>query len=268
MNINSFICRKIRNVETYDPETDIIQSKYPSVEEGKITMSCEGTETTDVDGATIETIYKAHKATFEGNLSTPSLDLLSAQMGSEKEIATDSLPINVPFSHTFKIENNKVVLIEGYEPKDNIFKNVVLAQGRDQFSTRFELGTLDESGTVEEGKYAYDSTTRTITLPEGTTGELFVNFLMSSKEAIKLAKKSDGIPKYQKIIINAYFSDPCDSNKLYSGVIVADRAQIDPSSIEIALQSDTKHGFKYNMTKDYCSEDANLFEVYVYKDAQ
>lgn len=55
----------------------------------------------------------------------------------------------------------------------------------------------------------------------------------------------------------------CDDNKLYSGVIVSNRAKLNPEQIEMALTKTGKHSFEIDMLKDFCEEDDDLFTIIV-----
>ena len=63
--------------------------------------------------------------------------------------------------------------------------------------------------------------------------------------------------------IYAYFRDKCNENLVYSGVIIANKAKLNPESVELALTSTGKHAFEFQMMRDYCDEEAELFSIIV-----
>ena len=126
--------------------------------------------------------------------------------------------------------------------------------------------TFTVSATKGEGKFTIDASNRTITLPEGTTGRVFVNYEKETSTAVQVVKRTDGVPEVKTLLIHAIFHDPCNKNLVYAGVIRCPRAQIDPSSVELSLKSDGKHPASYVLNKEYCAEDGKLFDILVSED--
>ena len=80
---------------------------------------------------------------------------------------------------------------------------------------------------------------------------------------MKVTNKSNEFPTTGSLKVFAYFRDKCNDNLVYSGAIIAQKAKLNPESVEIALTSTGKHGFEFNIQKDYCDEDGDLFSIII-----
>lgn len=258
-NPNELIFEKIRSVEEYDLETDELTGRYTQIEEPSLKTSADGVTVTDAMGAEICTFYNAQTGTFDFTNSLFSLDLAASQYGTEKEVASDSSKIRVPVSEVIEIKDNIVTL--KYIPVGTTgaeVKYVKVINDSNEFGETYSI-----SATAGAGKFTLDAVTKTITLPEGTTGRVFVNYERESSSAVEVTKTSSGVPKVKKLIIHAIFHDKCNENIVYAGVIVCPRAKIDPSSVELSLKADGKHSANYKLQKPYCDDTGKLFNIIV-----
>jgi len=262
-NPNELILEKIRAVEEYDPSTNELTGRYTQIEDPSLKTSADATEVTDSMGATIYTIYNAQKGTFDFTNSLFSLDLAASQYGSKKVIADETNKIIVPVSEVIMIGSDHTAVLK-YVPVGVTgaeVKYVKVINSDNTFGKTYEV-----SATAGDGKFTIDATSKKITLPDDVTGKVFVNYEKESSEAVSVTKKTDGVPEVKTLLIHAIFHAVCDTNTVYAGIIRCPRAQIDPSSTEISLKADGKHGASYILQKDYCSEDAKLFDIIVSKD--
>ena len=262
-NPNELVLEKIRAVEEYDPATSEMLGRYTQIEEPSLKTSAEGVEVTDAMGSSIMTFYNAQKGIFDFTNSLLSLDLAASQYGSKKEIATEASKITIPVSEIITVGSDHTVVLK-YTPVGTSgaeVKYVKIINSNNTFGETYEV-----SATAGEGKFTLDASTKTITLPDGVSGKVFVNYNKESGAAVKVTKRTDGEPVVVSLLIHAIFHDPCNKNIVYAGVISVPRAQIDPSSIELSLKSDGKHAASYILQKDYCSEDSKLFDILVSED--
>lgn len=262
-NLNELILEKIRSVEEYDPATNELTGRYTQIEEPSLKTSADATEVTDAMGASIYTIYKAQKGTFDFTNSLFSLDLAASQYGSEKVVANDTDKLLVPVSEVITIGTDHTAVLK-YVPAGTAgaeIKYVKVLNSDNTFGETYEV-----SAAAGEGKFTLNAETKTITLPDEVTGRVFVNYEKESTEAVQVTKKTDSIPKVKTLLIHAIFHSVCDTNIVYAGVIRCPRAQIDPSGTELSLKSDGKHSASYILQKDYCSDSGKLFDIIISKD--
>lgn len=262
-NPNELILEKIRAVEEYDPATLELTGRYTQIEDPSLKTSADATEVTDAMGTPIHAFYRAQKGNFDFTNSLFSLDLAASQFGSTKKVASDTAKITMPVSETIVIGSDHTVVLK-YVPIGTVgaeVKYVKVINANNTFGTTYEV-----SATAGEGKFTINAKTKTLTLPDGVTGRVFVNYEKETATAVQVIKKTDGVPEVKTLLIHAIFHDPCNSNLVYAGIIRCPRAQIDPSSVEISLKSDGKHGASYILNKEYCSDDSNLFDILVSQD--
>lgn len=262
-NPNELILEKIRAVEEYDPATNELTGRYTQIEEPSLKTSADATEVTDSMGATIQTFYNAQKGTFDFTNSLFSLDLAASQYGSDKVVATDNKKILMPVSEVITIGADHTAVLK-YVPVGTAGAEVKYVKVINENNTFGE--TYEVAATAGEGKFTIDAATKTITLPEGVTGRVFVNYEKESSSAVQVVKKTDGVPEVKTLLIHAIFHDPCNQNLVYAGVIRCPRAQIDPSSTELSLKADGKHAASYVLNKEYCSDDSRLFDILISED--
>lgn len=262
-NPNELVFERVRSVEEYDPATNELTGRYTQIEDPSLKISADSTDVTDAMGSTIQTFYKAQKGIFEFVNSLLSLDLAVSQFGSTKKVASESQKLIIPVSETITIGSDGTVVLK-YIPigvTGAEVKYVKVINENNTFGSTYEV-----SATAGEGKFTIDADTKTITLPSGISGRVFVNYERETSTAVQVEKKTDGVPEVKTLLIHAIFHDPCNKNLVYAGVIRCPRAQIDPSSVELSLKSDGKHSASYTLSKEYCSEDGNLIDIIVSKD--
>lgn len=262
-NPNELVLEKIRAVEEYDPATSELTGRYTQIEDPSLQTSADGTQVTDAMGAEITTFYNAQTGTFSFTNSLFSLDLAASQFGSKKEVADENNKIIVPVSEIITIDANHTAVLK-YTPVGTTgaeVKYVKVINENNTFGEKYEV-----SATAGDGKFTIDAATKTITLPDSVTGRVFVQYERESDVAVKVTKKTDGVPEVKTLLIHAIFHDPCNTNLIYAGVINVPRAQINPESVEINLTPDGKHSAEYKLQKPYCDENARLFDIIVSED--
>ncbi len=262
-NPNELVLEKIRAVEEYDPATSELTGRYTQIEEPSLKTNADGTTVSDAMGAEITTFYNAQTGTFGFTNSLFSLDLAASQFGSKKEIASTDNKIIIPVSEIIPIGTDHTVVLK-YKPVGVTgaeVKYVKVINENNTFGAKYEV-----AATAGEGKFTLNAETKTITLPEDVTGRVFVQYERESENAVKITKKTDGVPEVKTLLIHAIFHDPCNVNLVYAGVINVPRAQINPESVEINLTPDGKHSAEYKLQKPYCDENARLFDIIISED--
>lgn len=262
-NPNELVLEKIRAVEEYDPATSELLGRYTQIESPSLKTSADAQTVTDAMGSTVATFYKAQKGNFDFSNSFFSLDLAASQYGSKKLVATDSQKITMPVSEVITIGSDHTAVLK-YTPVGTAgaeVKYVKVINDNNTFGETYEV-----SATAGEGKFTINAATKTITLPEGVTGKVFVNYEKETSTAAQITKAADSTPMVKTLLIHAIFHDICNTNVVYAGIIRCPRAQIDPSSTEISLSPDGKHAASYILQKDYCDDNGTLFDIIISED--
>lgn len=258
-NPNELVIEKVRAVEEYDIETNELIGRYTQIEEPSLNLSAEGTDVTDAMGAPITTFYNAQSGTFGFSNSLFSLDLAASQFGSKKVTGE----IEVPVSETITIGSDHTVTLK-YVPvgtEGSEIKYVKVINADNTFGKTYTV-----SSTPGDDKFTLSASDKKITLPDGVTGKVFVNYKRTSTEAAMVTKTADSIPEVKSLLIHVIFHDPCNTNNVIAGVISCPRAQVDPSSIDISLASDGKHAVSYLLRVPYCGDEKKICDVIVSRD--
>lgn len=262
-NPNELVLEKIRAVEEYDPATSELTGRYTQIEDPSLQTSADGTQVTDAMGAEITTFYNAQTGTFSFTNSLFSLDLAASQFGSKKEVAGTDNKIIIPVSEVITIGADHTAVLK-YVPVGVTGAEVKYAKvinENNTFGTTYEV-----AATAGSDVFTLDAENKTLTFPDDVTGRVFVQYERESDAAVKVTKKTDGVPEVKTLLIHAIFHDPCNINLIYAGVINVPRAQINPESVELNLTPDGKHSAEYKLQKPYCDETAKLFDIIVSED--
>lgn len=265
-NPNELVLEKIRAVEEYDPTTNELIGRYTQIEEPSLKTSANGTTVTDAMGAEIVTFYNAQTGTFSFTNSLFSLDLAASQFGSAKEIADKNNKIIVPVSETITIGSDHTAVLKyvPVSPEGVVGAEVKYAKVINENNTFGK--TYIAAATAGDDVFTINAETKTLTFPDDVTGKVFVQYDREAEKAVKVTKKTDGVPEVKSLLIHAIFHDVCNTNLVYAGIISIPRAQINPESVEISLTSEGKHAAEYKLQKAYCDEASKLFDIIISKD--
>ncbi len=261
-NVNELILDKVRSLTAHDLSTGEMLFRLTSLEDPSLSCTAEGEEVVDAVGALITTLYRAKKATFSASNSLISLDLAAAQYGTQKEIASQEKKITVPTYEIITIENGATDVSLKKAPVGGV--SYIYALDRGEIATSYAVGsaaTATEFVIDDNGK---------ITLPTGLTGKIYVEYSyeadgdeLTKNGANRIVNKTSNFPASCSMKIYAYFRDKCNDNIVYSGVIVSPKAKLNPEQVELALTSTGKHAFEFQMMRDYCDDEADLFSIIV-----
>lgn len=266
LNLNELIIDRVRSLTAHDLSTGEMLFRLTSLEDPSLNCTAEGEEVVDAIGALITTLYRAKKATFSASNSLISLDLAAAQFGTKKEIASADNMVNVPTYEVITIgadaDGNPLPTVE--------LKNAAVGDIPYIYSiVSGEVGTSYKYGAAASAEeFTIGEDKKTITLPTGLSGKIYVEYTYAAdgtekNGANRIVNKTSEFPNACSMKIYAYFRDKCNENVVYSGVIVANKAKLNPESIELALTSTGKHPFEFQMMRDYCDEEAELFSIIV-----
>ena len=256
-NKNELILDKVRSLTTHDLSTGEMLFRLTSLEDPSLQCTAEGEEITDAIGAVITTLYRAKKATFSATNSLISLDLAAAQYGTKKEIGSANSKIKVPTYEIITIPSDATEVKLAHTPVNDVAWIYSIANG--------EIGTAYKVGSTVSAVEFVISEDGTITLPTGMTGKIFVEYEYETENANRIVNKASNFPEACSLKIYAYFRDKCNENLVYSGVVIAPKAKLNPEQVELALTSTGKHAFEFQMMKDYCADEGEdeLFAIVV-----
>lgn len=276
-NVNELIIDRVRSLTAHDLSNGEMLFRLTSLEDPSLACQAESEEVVDAIGALITTLYRAKKATFSASNSLMSLDLAAAQFGAKKEIAGSSdekgnvKKINVPTFEIITVEKGATEVSLKKVPvdadNDGFVVKYIYALNNNEIATRYTAGDA-----VSDKEFVIDATGK-ITVPTGMTDKTYKLYVEYTYEADgneekknganRIVNKTSEFPEACSVKIYAYFRDKCNENIVYSGVIVANKAKLNPESVELALTSTGKHPFELQMMRDYCDDEAELFSIII-----
>lgn len=262
LDANELILDKVRFLTAHDISSGEMLFRLTSLEDPSLQTGAEGEELTDSVGALITTLYRAKTATFSATNSLLSLDLAAAQFGTKREKAATGNKITVPAYEIITVENGTTE-VELKKKVSNAVKYVYALVDNNIGASYTVAASADAVG---EKEFFIDSTgdVSKITLPAGTSGKIYIEYEYETEDAAtRVINKTSEFPEACSVKIYVLFRDKCNENIVYSGVIVANRAKLNPESVELALTSTGKHPFEMKMMRDYCDEEAELFSIIV-----
>lgn len=259
-NVNELIIDRVRSLTAHDLSNGEMLFRLTSLEDPSLACQAEGEEVVDAIGALITTLYRAKKATFSASNSLMSLDLAAAQFGAKKEVAAADKKIVVPTYEIVTVEKDATEVTLKKTPVGEV--KYIYALNNNEIATRY---TAASAASATE--FVIDATGK-ITVPTGMTGKIYVEYSYETdgtekNGANRIINKTSEFPEACSVKIYAYFRDKCNENVVYSGVIVANKAKLNPESVELALTSTGKHPFELQMMRDYCDDEAELFSIII-----
>ena len=259
-NVNELIIDRVRSLTAHDLSNGEMLFRLTSLEDPSLQCTAEGEEVVDAIGALITTLYRAKKATFSASNSLISLDLAAAQFGTKKEVASATGKINVPTYEIITVAEGTTEVSLKKAPVGEV--KYIYALANNEIATRYTAGS-----TASATEFVIDETGK-ITVPTDLVGKIYVEYSYETdgtekNGANRIINKTSNFPEACSMKIYAYFRDKCNENVVYSGVIVANKAKLNPESIELALTSTGKHAFEFQMMRDYCDEEAELFSIII-----
>lgn len=270
LNINELIIDRVRSLTAHDLFDGKMLFRLTSLEDPSLQTTAESEEVVDAIGATIANLYRAKKATFSASNSLMSLDLAAAQFGSKKEVASVEKKITVPTYEIVPVEKGATEVALKKVPVGEV--KYIYALVNNEIATRYTNGS-----TPSATEFVMDNETGKITVPTGMTDKAYKLYVEYSYEADgaeattekvgnganRIVNKTSKFPEACSVKIYAYFRDKCNENIVYSGVIVANKAKLNPESVELALTATGKHPFELQMMRDYCDDEAELFSIII-----
>lgn len=249
-NPNDVVLDRVIDVVASSLKTGEIVMKLDQLEDVQLTSTTESTSVTDALGAEITKLYRAKKATLAGNASLLNTDLMAVQYAATKVVGTNAAKLKVPAEEVLTVASSKVTLAA--TPAGTIKYVYVLVNNG--ISKALTLAATTPAAT--EFSITGSTITFNAAITDGTS--VYVEYEKVVENAVQITNSADNFPTALNLKVKVMFRDKC-TDEQFAGYIIAPKAKIDPSSVQLSLKSDGKHPFTFDMLKDYCSTKAELF---------
>ena len=219
-----------------------------------LNMTTNMEEVVDAREVPIMRLFKGKNASVSGD-TLFNTQLLAAQMGKEKKIASAENPIVTPCFDLLPVSNNKVKL--SHTPLETP-KWIYGLNTDTTLGVAYSLGN-DANAT----QFAYDASTQTVTLPTGFQGkQMFVEYEYESTESFEIENVAEGEPMAGEFILECLFRDPCAKEKMYGGYLIFPNGNM-ASDVDINFGTTERHAFQIDAMQEYCGTDKLLCRMVV-----
>lgn len=227
------------------------------IEDPSLNCTSEEREAVDALGTPIMTFQNGKEAEFSASNSIFDLSLLAAQMGTEKEVATNEAKITAPVFFTGEAKDKKLTLKA--EPKEDIAEIYTL-RGDGTTGEKYTVAASDPA----DKQFSYNSGTKEITLggtvADGT--QFFVVYETESAAAVQVTNSAIKYPKAGKFIMEVLGCDVCDPETLVYAYVIFPSAKLD-SNVDVSFTTDGKHPFSMKAQQAYCDKRKVLFNIVI-----
>lgn len=225
--------------------------------QASIEISSESTEITDKKGNVVRTIYKSKSGTFNATNAFLNPQIMAAGTGSAIKNASASDKIVMP-----KIEvlaAGAVKVLDATADEDTIQVLGLYGSGANGDAL------TKTTGAAVSGKYAYDNSTHTITLPAAADGEP-INYLVKYdrevESGISITNTVDNFPATVKLTLYCSYVDPCD-DELRACYVVLPSFQASPETTVSLSADEQEMDFNGSIQVDYCAASPALYYIYI-----
>ena len=222
-----------------------------------IEISSESTDITDKAGNIVRTVYKSKTGTFNATNAFLHPQIMNAASGSDIETATATHAVVMP---KFQLIKAGATVTLDADINDATLK-VIGIYGNGANS---EALTKSSTSSASSGKYAYDATTKKITLPAAGADEP-VNYLVKYDrdvtEGMKLVNTATKFPQTMVLTLYCSYVDPCDDT-LKACYVVLPSFQPSPETTINLSADEQEMDFNGSIQVDYCGGDKLLYAIY------
>ena len=262
-NVNNLIVDDILSATMFTKSGEQVLFGLNDISDPSLELGGNLVYATDHLGFNIAAFAREKTANFSGSNSTVSIDLLSAQMGGAKEIASASNKITSPFREVIQIGGTEGTANTTISLKKTPVAGTLVLELLGSDRTPMNVNIPIESGSSAT---AASLAGTTVTLPTGMslTAEDFIGayYDYETASAVTSTALLDAGVVSGKFEVEVLFADKCDQSKLYYGFIVFPSAVLD-STATLDLTVEGKHPFTVSATAEYCGDTRELFHIVV-----
>lgn len=253
MNINTFVIdRIVRGTMRSTADHKILWS-LTQIQNPQLSMTSETVDAVDALGSRIMTFERAKEATFSGENALFDLDLLAAQAGTVKEVASADNKLICPVCDILDVAGTTVTLTQ--TPLEDI-PYIYVLNGDNTLSTAYESGVGATATTfLQEGT--------TITLPtEVTSGQVFVMYEAEIEDGVQVVNKATEFPKSGEFIMEILGADVCDPTTLIHAFLIFPNCKL-TSNVDLTLDTEMSMGFELTANQAYCDSEKKLWRLVI-----
>ena len=228
-------------------------------------LSCtsESTDAVDALSVPIATFYRAKTAEFSAENALFDMNLMAAQAGSTKKVATEGAAIVAPCFETIDIVAGTTTYNLAHKPVAT--PKVYVLKGD---------GTLGDPVVVDSNAsgttIVIDTSAQTVKVAAGGYAEGSQLFFMydykadgtDKNGAVEVMNSAINFPVGCKFIMEILGCDVCDQTHLIYAYLIFPNAKLSPD-FDWSIATDSTHPFSLKANQDYCDKDKKLFSIII-----
>lgn len=220
-----------------------------------LSVTTEQTQAVDAMGTPIVTFDRAKQAEFSAENSLFDLNLLAAQQGVEKEVASADSKIVCPAFESFTVGTETTVTLK-HTPTEDITEIFIL-NGDSTLGTRYTAGV---GASATQFVYSDGTITLPTGIPQGT--EMFVAYEYESENAVSVTADAFNYGKAGKFVMEVLGTDVCDPSTLIHAYVIFPNAKLN-ADVDITFETEGTHPFTIVAQQSYCDSKKTLFKIVV-----
>ena len=257
LNLSNFIVDRVISGIGYRSD-DSVLFKMDQCQNTSITCGSESTDIVDNVGSPIMTLYRSKTCEISGENAILDFNLTAVQMGTEKNIASETATITVPAQEVFEVpagEGEKT-----YELKHSPISKPAFIYALNDDSSLGEKYALGTAATATEFAIAEQK----ITLPTGIAAgtQVFVSYEYKSEAAVEIVNSAKNFPKSCKLVLRVLGYNPCNKDNKLGAYIIFPSFEMSPD-FDLSLNVGEAQSWSGKASQDYCSKDKRLMSIVV-----
>lgn len=264
-NITNFVIDRPIRATMKSKATNQIWWTLTQIENPKLT--CDGSEVVknDAVGTPIAAFDRSKTAELSGENSLLDLNLMAAQFGGLKKIASASNKIVSPKTEIFKTISDQTTVTLAKIPYGTPGAEI------SYIYTLKKDGSLDKEFKMGDVASATDfslvASTKILTLPTGIEDgtQILIDYEYETDEAVEVINSATNFPTAGKMTVEVLGHDVCDPSTLIVAHQIFPNAKL-TTAVDITWTTESTHPFTIKCMQDYCDSEKKLFSIVIPKD--
>lgn len=256
-NLNNFIIDRVLRGIAQSHTDDSVLFAMTQIQNPSLTCSSESVDAVDALGTPVSTFYRSKNAEFSAENAMFDMNLMAVQVGTEKQIASDTNKILTPAFE--KIPGTTATALK-HTPK--VLPSFCYAlNGDGTLGTKY---TKAETASSTAFAIAKSGDTTTLTPPTGLAAdsELLVIYEYESEDSVSVVNSAKKFPKGCKFTLEVLGCDVCDQTNLLFAYLIFPNFKLSPD-FDWNIATDGTHPFSGKAMQEYCKKDNKLFEIII-----
>ena len=252
--VKDIIYAMASNITTGDPLYVLTQ-----LSEANINITSESSDVTDKDGNLVKRIWKSKAGEFTATNAFLNMNILAAS-GAVTDIASVEDKLIAPKIIKVKKGVASVAL------EDVVDGSITVNQyfGDGTLGKKYELGTAASATEYAIVAPASGETTTTLNLPTDPDAEYFmVKYKREFESGAIIKNSAKEFPNSVNMLLKVLYFDPCAKDVVKAAYVEMPSFQVSPeTSVSLSADSPTQD-FNGSLEIDYCSDEKDLYNIYL-----